>query len=116
MAKNVQWKPGKDPMPIINNALQRGTGKAAEHVLAEARKEVPHEEGILEKSGSADNERTRTGARASIFFDQPYAVDQHESMQYRHDKGRKAKYLEDPLNRSGEKVKQIIAKEVRSDL
>lgn len=116
MSKNVRWNPGKDPIPIINDAAQRGVGLAAEHVLGEARRIVPHDEGTLERSGRADNEQTKNGARASIFFDSVYAVDQHENMHYRHKKNRKAKYLEDPLNQSTSKVRGIIGDEIRKEL
>lgn len=116
MGKNFQWKPGKDPMPIINNAAQRGVGLAAEHVLGEAKKIVPHETGVLERSGRADNEKTRNGARASVFFDTPYSIDQHENTHYRHKKGRSSKYLEKPLNKNKDKVKRIIAATIRGKL
>lgn len=116
MAKNVRWKPGEDPMPIINNAAQRGVGLAAEHVLGESRKVVPHEEGTLERSGVASNELKGNVARAAVSYSQPYAIDQHESMHYRHKKGRTAKYLERPLNSSKDKVKNIIAAALRREL
>jgi hypothetical protein len=42
----------------------------------------------------------RTGGpavKATVTVDQPYAQDQHETMFYRHPRGGKAKYLEEPL-------------------
>lgn len=116
MSKNISWKPGKDPVPIINNAAQRGVGLAAEHVLGEARKVVPHDEGTLERSGRAANELKGNVARASVGFDTEYSIDQHENMHYRHKKGRTAKYLERPLNSSKNKVRGIIAAAIRKEL
>ncbi|WP_009882727.1 hypothetical protein [Brevibacterium aurantiacum] len=116
MSKNVRWNPGKDPIPIINDAAQRGVGLAAEHVLGEARKQVPHEEGTLERSGRAANELNGNVARAAVGFDTEYAIDQHESMHYRHKKGRKAKYLEDPLNSSKGTIREIVAAAIRKQL
>ena len=89
----------------------RGVQLAAEHVLAESKKEVPLEEGTLERSGTASaDEATRTGA---VSYDTVYARGQHEELTWRHAPGRKAKYLEDPMNRERERVAQIIAAEIR---
>lgn len=116
MAKNIRWNPGKDPIPIINNAAQRGVGLAAEHVLGEARKVVPHETGVLERSGRATNELKGNVARAAVSFSQPYAIDQHESMHYRHKKGRTPKYLERPLNSNKGTIREIVAAAIRKQL
>lgn len=90
----------------------RGVRLAAEHVLAESKKEVPLEEGTLERSGRVDVDDSTL--RASISYDTPYAVPQHERLDYHHPMpGRKAKYLEDPMNRERARVAQIIAAELR---
>ncbi|WP_328285701.1 hypothetical protein [Streptomyces sp. GQFP] len=87
---------------------------AVEHVLQVARRRVPIEEGTLERSGVASvDEASLTGA---VSFDQPYAVRQHEDMTLRHDAGRTAKYLEDPLNEESATVEAIIAAQVRREL
>ena len=68
----------------------------AEWVLGEAIQQVPHEDGDLQASNkiSIDEENKL----AAVSFDTPYAVVQHEDMTFKHDAGRKAKYLEDPMN------------------
>ncbi|MGW3572177.1 hypothetical protein ACWDSL_51445 [Streptomyces sp. NPDC000941] len=85
---------------------------AAEHVLAESKKEVPLDEGTLERSGKAAvDEATLTG---TVSYDTVYAVPQHERLDFHHPMpGRKAKYLEDPMNRERQRVAQIIATEIR---
>lgn len=113
---DARFIPGKDPIPIIRDAAARGVGKAAEYVLGEARRIVPHEEGTLERSGRASVEQSGTSARGAVSFDTPYAVVQHERTHYRHKKGRRAKYLETPLNASQGKVQAIIAAELRGKL
>lgn len=114
---SAQWKPAGNPEQVISDAAQRGLGLAAEHVLGEAKKIVPHETGVLERSGRADTARSRGAlARASVSFDAPYSVIQHESTHFRHKKGRKAKYLEGPINANKDKVLQIIAASVRGEL
>jgi len=50
----------------------RGLRMAAEHVLGEARKRVPIEEGTLERSGVAQVDEG--SLRAAVSFDTPYAL------------------------------------------
>ena len=81
-----------------------GIALAAEHVLGEAQALVPLEEGTLERSGRA----TADGLTASVSFDTPYAVRQHEDMTASHASGRTAKYLERAHAGSGETVLAIV--------
>ena len=121
----------------------RGLYLWAEHVLEEATRIVPLEEGTLMRSGVASvsfgnakviveggegseghvvREGMTVGTErgnshfAAVSYDTPYAVRQHEEMDYAHQRGRRAKYLEDPLNASGEAGKLIIAREIRKSL
>lgn len=99
---------------IARAAAVRGLAKGVEHVLTESRKQVPIEEGTLERSGVASvDEQTLRGA---VSYDTPYAVRQHEELGWRHDQGRKAKYLEDPLHEEGSVVLQLIRAEMRRAL
>jgi hypothetical protein len=92
-------------------AAARGLGKAVEHLLTESRAEVPIEEGTLERSGVASVDRDNlVGA---VAYDTPYAVRQHEELEWRHAEGRNAKYLEGPMNRERETMLQLIAAEIR---
>lgn len=114
---DAKFIPGKDPIPVMRSGAARGVGLATEYLLGEARKLVPHEEGTLERSGRASVEETdRGGVTGAVSFDTPYAVVQHENMHYRHKKGRRAKYLETPLNASKGKVNDIIAAAIRGVL
>ncbi|MEW1774677.1 hypothetical protein [Streptomyces sp. NPDC086777] len=92
----------------------RGLRLAAEHVLERARARVPIEEGTLERSGIASVDETQLAAAVS--FDTPYAIRQHEELNYRHDAGRTAKYLEGPLTDEAGTVAEIIATQVRRAL
>ncbi|QIY93093.1 hypothetical protein HEP87_01255 [Streptomyces sp. S1D4-11] len=92
----------------------RGLRLAAEHVLERARSRVPIEEGTLERSGVASvDEEALT---AAVSFDTPYAVRQHETLNYQHDSGRSAKYLEGPLTEQADTVAAIIAAQMRRSL
>ncbi|MGS2641681.1 hypothetical protein [Streptosporangium sp. G12] len=92
----------------------RGLRKAAEYLLQASRDLVPHEEGTLERSGVASVDE---GAmQAAVSFDTPYAVRQHEDLTNRHDEGRQAKYLEQPMQTEAATIQEIIAAEIRREL
>lgn len=92
----------------------RGLRVAAEHVLTESRKVVPIEEATLERSGVATVDES--SLTAAVSYDTPYAIRQHEELNYRHDAGRTAKYLERPLTEQADNVAAIIAAELRRSL
>ncbi|MFC8095371.1 hypothetical protein [Streptomyces sp. NPDC057301] len=92
----------------------RGLRVAAEYVLGLSRAQVPIDEALLEHSGVATVDET--ALTAAVSYDTPYAIRQHEELGYRHDPGRKAKYLEDPLSESAGTVARIIAAQVRRSL
>jgi len=111
----------------VKDAERRGTGRGlylgAEHVLEEANRIVPFEDGDLERSGHAwPPEQVGLvggeGMQTAVTYDTPYAVDQHEELDYQHDEGRQAKYLETPINDAGvrSKVEELIAREIKAAL
>ena|SRR5690242_12366584 len=58
--------------------------------------EVPHDTGLLQASGSVeDDPGDKTGTIAG--YNKVYAARLHEHPEYRFQKGRKGKYLEDPI-------------------
>lgn len=91
-----------------------GLKLGAEHLLGESRKEVPLEEGVLERSGVATVDAA--SLTAAVSYDTPYAVPQHEELDWRHDEGRKAKYLEDPAAREAPVIGEIVAAAIRRKL
>ena len=48
------------------------------------------------------------GSSGTVSYDTPYAVIQHESMGFNHQRGRKAKYLEDPCNDAGVQQEMLM--------
>ncbi|MFD3902970.1 hypothetical protein HXS80_20495 [Streptomyces sp. CB04723] len=92
----------------------RGLRLGAEHVLQVSRGRAPIEEGTLERSGTATVDEDEL--RAAVAYDTPYAVRQHEEMDYRHDAGRTPKYLELPMAEEAGTVGEIIAAEMRRAL
>lgn len=109
----VTWR-GQKATATARVGAAAGLRTATEHWLTESRAEVPIEEGTLERSGVATvDDRTLTGA---VSFDTEYAVPQHERLDYRHDEGRKAKYVEDPGNRESGAMRDLIAAQIRRTL
>ncbi|MCM2394360.1 hypothetical protein [Streptomyces albipurpureus] len=83
-----------------------GLEKGLEHVLGEARRLVPLDEGTLERSGKVVMTGPLNGA---VVFDTVYAARQHEELSWKHLPGRSAKYLEIPMNRERQVVLDLMA-------
>lgn len=96
----------------ITPGAEKGLRLAVEHLLTEANKNVPHDEGTLERSGTASVD----GTRGAVSYDTPYAVRQHEDMSLRHDGKGKPKWLETTLASEKQTVAQIVATAIRNEL
>lgn len=110
MSMKATWN-GEAVSRLIDEAGEKGLFMAGSHLLDESRNEVPFEEGTL--SNTADVFPDVGNRQVSVVYDQPYAVIQHEAMGFRHDAGRKAKYLEDPLNHEADKMVEAVAKSIK---
>ena len=113
MTMTVKWY-GEKASGAEKKGAARGLMLGAEHVLEEANRLVPIEEGTLLRSGTASVDES--ALRAAVSYDTLYAARQHEDMTYRHDAGRQAKFLEQPLSSERGKVNDLIAREVKKAL
>lgn len=102
----------EDAMGTITAGGERGLRFAVEHLLTEANKHVPHDEGTLERSGEA----TVDGKRGAVSYDTPYAVRQHEDTQLNHDGKGKAKWLETTMATERQTMGQIVAVQIRNEV
>ena len=91
-------------------ACEGGLRPATEHLLTEANKSVPHDDGTLERSGTASVD----GKRGAVSYDTPYAVRQHEDMDLNHDGKGQAKWLETTMGQEAKTVGKIIATAART--
>ena len=97
-----------------STGANRGLRLAAEHLLGASRKIVPHEEGTLENSGKVTvDEATH---QAAVSYSTPYAVPQHEDLSFKHDPGRQAKYLEQPMNTEADTMAKLVGREVKREM
>lgn len=75
--------------PATNFSLR----EVAEEVLRLSQEQVPHDTGTLQDSGTAEP----FGEDWVVGYHTPYAARLHEHPEYRYQRGRKGKYLEDPI-------------------
>jgi hypothetical protein len=113
MSKAWELKINKSIAPEIRKAAARGLAIAGEHVLGEAKKQVPIEEHILEESGTVTTDPDNL--KVAVVFDTPYAVPVHEIMTAQHDEGRNAKFLENAMNSEAGAVREIIARTIKGE-
>lgn len=92
------------------NGLTLGT----EHLLGASRTRVPIEEGTLERSGEASVDRS--ALKGAVSYGTEYAVRQHEELDWQHDPGRTAKYLEGPLTEEAPVIQALIAAAIEREL
>lgn len=78
----------------FNAVMQKVVDEVADEVLRLSQREVPHDVGSLQNSGHteyfAKNDRI-------VGYNKVYAARLHEHPEYNFQKGRKGKYLEDPI-------------------
>lgn len=113
MRVTKKWHGATADAAAVEGAIQ-GLHDATEFLLGEAQKVVPHQEGILESTGAASVDDSEL--RGAVSFDGPYSVVQHEALDYRHDPGRTAKYLENPFNSEQPIMTGLIAAAIRRAL
>ena len=95
-------------------AVNRGHFLVTEHLLQVARSLVPLEEGTLERSGATSIDEGTL--QANVTFDTVYACRQHEELDWQHDAGRTAKYLENPSISEKANFAAIMAQAARETM
>lgn len=77
----------------LDSALDRALFEVGAEILRLAAPETPHDKGILQSSQAIEPE---SGGYV-IGYNKEYAARLHEHPEYNFQKGRKGKYLEDPI-------------------
>lgn len=104
--------PTGDPRRAVREGGEQGVNLAAEHLLGTSRAQVPKDEGTLERSGAV----TPNGLHATVSYDTPYAVIQHEATDFHHPRGGNAKYLEQPMGAERATMAALINQAIRRKL
>jgi hypothetical protein len=94
MRVSMQWQGRRLWTERGRQAASEGLTRALEHTLGVSNSRVPLDEGTLERSGKVIVQ----GLSGLISYDTPYAVRQHEELDWQHLPGRRAKYLESAIN------------------
>lgn len=89
----------------VTSESERALFEAGSHVLEEAGKTIPYQEGTLLASGEVQAD----SKEAVISYDTPYAVAQHEDVTFRHAKGRRAKWLELTIRERIDAINRILS-------
>lgn len=96
----------------VSPAAMKATGDAANELLRLSQFEVPHDKGTLQNTGTVQ----QRGADFIVGYNTRYAARLHEHPEYRFQKGRKGKYLEDPLVRNLRALGLRWSKNVKGNL
>jgi hypothetical protein len=81
-------------MDRVQKAVAKAIDQVANEILRLSSFEVPHDTGMLQSSGHVE---IQTDKSAIVGYNKVYAARLHEHPEYRFQKGRKGKYLEDPI-------------------
>lgn len=80
----------------MGEAMEDTDQEVADTLLLLSQKEVPHDEGTLQNSGTVEQDKEGY----VIGYNSPYAAKLHEHPEYEFQKGRKGKFLEDPIKQN----------------
>lgn len=110
--KEIYRKMGLIEAELLKGA-QKGLKTTSESILGESQKLVPVDTGTLQKSGTVQYNEDKT--IATISYNTPYALKQHEDNTLNHDKSKnpdaQAKYLERPFNEKKGELESNIGNE-----
>lgn len=115
MPKDFVWR-GEEAKQRVLDAATAALRDAAEAILTESHKEVPHDTGTLQRSGTVTVGQEGGGPVAVVSYNTPYARRLHEHPEYRFAKGRKAKYLEDPFKRMAPRAIKFVRDRIKAAL
>jgi len=110
---SVDWKGDLAKQGVQAGAAQ-GLTLAAQHVLTEANKTVPLDQGPLQRSGGTSTDSANL--QAAVYYSTPYARRQHEEVGWRHKPGRRAKWLELTVQEEADRVRQLVATQIKAAL
>lgn len=86
----------------ISKGADRGNLEAALEIMRLSQIDVPHEEGTLQNSGTVES---MPNGDTVLGYHTPYAAKLHEHPEFNFKKGRKGKYIEDPIVKNTDTLK-----------
>jgi len=118
MAKGyiLKWR-GDEAIKVALGAGVGALQKCAADLQGKSANQAPIDTGDL-RSNCSVSPLKHEGAEVyhSVGYDLPYAIVQHERLDFNHPKGGKAKYLEDPFNENKARYEKFIKNAVKRAL
>jgi hypothetical protein len=112
----LRWH-GDKAMASALQAATKAIQTAAADLQGKSAMQAPVDTGDLRANCSVSPTTTRGDeVSVTVGYDLPYAIVQHEHLEYRHPKGGKAKFLEDPYKENEAKYKRSIQNAVKQAL
>jgi hypothetical protein len=96
----------KRSLSAMDKAALSTINDVADEILRLSSFEVPHDTGMLQTSGHVEPD---TDKSVIVGYNKVYAARLHEHPEYRFQKGRKGKYLEDPIKNNLAVFQRYIA-------
>lgn len=96
----------------IENQRLRASFAVGGEVLRLSSFEVPHDQGLLQSSASVEPEEEG----AIVGYNKVYAARLHEHPEYRFQKGRKGKFLEDPIKNNMKALGGVFTQNMKEAL
>ena len=104
-------------IPSVQRMIKQKTKEGMEQVINDltrrSKQLAPLDTGDLRGSGEGDVREVSGEIIGTVSFNKPYAMKQHEDMQFIHPTGGQAKYLEQPLNENRDRYKDFIKNKIR---
>lgn len=107
----LNWR-GPEISRAVTNAAQRALEKAALDLQGRSAEEAPIDKGDLRGNAGIDDSQLETKNFIIVGYSLPYAMRQHEELNYSHPRGGKAKFLEDPFRSNIKRYERFIASAV----
>ncbi|MCR4398936.1 MAG: HK97 gp10 family phage protein [Firmicutes bacterium] len=112
----LSWR-GDLAKAVARQAAVAALKKCAADLQGKSAMQAPIDTGDLRSNCSVkDPVEDGRSITVTVGYDLPYAVVQHEHLEYRHPKGGKAKYLEDPFKENEGRYRSDIASTVKNAL
>lgn len=115
---SINWntKDFESGMERLGRLIQEASHKAlttiAMEVLRLSQFEVPHDKGMLQASGNVSQDITDHDT-VLVGYNKVYAARLHEHPEYNFQKGRKGKYLEDPIKHNLDVFRRFYAEAMK---
>lgn len=112
MTSGLVWR-GAAVTAAVEAKADRALDDAAEYLLEESNRTIPHQTGNMEQSGATH--RLSALSRA-VTYDTPYCVRQHEDTRNRHATGRRARWLALTLQEQEQRIMRFLQDGIKDAL